>query len=831
MATRTAPSQWILLSTVLLLSVPKLISSALTTSKNDEVRLDLPFQDSFEHLPHTPCVTLFHRNGRIGCGSKSRDYETGRLVRLGSDELSDGSISDNIVIVMTDLEFNSENMQAIRKSDFAVYLEGILVTNSSVSNSDGATSPAPPSPRGYNTPSSSLNLDGGNYEWNPSGDSLDIMDLYSIPSVYVSDADLSEYLIKVSAGLDLSGDDNSSGKGGASTMAEFNYYMGPEGENSEGCLSWIDSDGETWNPKCLPLGGNSIWAVAGSPEDNDNNNNNKKKELVMIATSIDGYSMFHDSSPAANAAASNILAALLAAKLIGEISDDTLDASLSKRIAFGFFQGESFGYIGSRAFLRDAYFDKFECQTTDARFLEQEDGDDNAEEQESKAIPFEQGGQSCLYPLRPSMAFSDLGDISLMLAVDQVGVLQTQNTLYVHDANIASQNNDDNDVDCGDDFITNVMTSVMQNNNDDGADNTITVAQSSVEANDDDNGNVPTPPSPLTSLLQLSGGTIGGAVLTGYDQTFNKDGTYGSHLDNANYHGGNLNLDAIAAAATVLARSAVAIAYDLDDCDDGVEFAMETVRSATSQDETLVDLADCLFNDGNCQALKQYSLVERNNEIKRTGIDLGMHYPLGTPPNYYTNIYEPNFGQPFVKVASVVYGAYDGTEYGKTKGDTILMRPKQLEAAIHGMLNDFLGRGSASNNNEEEEEEENQTSCKTSTDCNNASNICQSSGDVAVCAGSNVCVCKRAHYHAALDEAIEAPPINRTRVFQIKDDDEGVSALYTEPYWSNDVGVTVYRQAAGNAGVWTLGIGVVVAVLSVGGTMLLKRRLTKEKLF
>ena len=91
------------------------------------------------------------------------------------------------------------------------------------------------------------------------------------------------------------------------------------------------------------------------------------KPTILIATGIDSTSMFHDLSPGANTAASNILAVLMAANLIGSsINDATLDG-LYGRIVFSFFQGESYGYIGSRRFLKDVIINEnskgFECAT------------------------------------------------------------------------------------------------------------------------------------------------------------------------------------------------------------------------------------------------------------------------------------------------------------------------------------------------------------------------------------------------------------------------------------------------------------------------------------
>ena len=56
------------------------------------------------------------------------------------------------------------------------------------------------------------------------------------------------------------------------------------------------------------------------------------------------------------------------------------------------------------------------------------------------------------------------------------------------------------------------------------------------------------------------------------------------------------------------------------------------------------------------------------------------------------------------------------------------------------------------------------------------------------------------------------------------------SALYTEPYWSADVGVRVYRDA-GDFGYWTLFVGFVCSFGFASASVYMKTLLVKEKLF
>jgi len=759
----------------------------VAASEETKPTLDEPFQDSFESLSHFGCVTVFHRNGRVGCGTTERNVQTGALKYLGQHgDSSSNNDKEPYVMVMDESDMTSDNIDTILAQNQNGLLQGILVLNST--SEDMVLSPDAQSPQGQNTPSSGVS--NSEYAWNPNGNGLINYDLYGTPMAYVRSAEVSDYVKGVSQENSQGGADN--------IMAEFDYYMGPDNMNSIKCLSWKDTADDVWRPKCLPLGGTSVWAVAGSPtipaDEERKLDEDKDRSVIMLATSMDATSMFHDASTGANSAASNILALLMAAKLLGaNVDDETLDG-LNKQIAFGFFQGESYGFTGSRAFFRDVAYPGFECD-------------------ESMTVPSvakkQDSSSACLYPLRPSLEFQNLGEISGMIAVDQVGALTTDQTLYVH--------NDGDDGSMGA-----FMSKILQASSTDE----FSVSASSVEEDDE----YPYPPTPLASLVQLSEGAVGGAVLAGYDDSYADKALYHSHLDSNEYR--SINLDSVAAAATLLARSALAAAYDDGSMDDdsldaAVEYATDLIPELSAEDETFVELSECLFTHGNCDMLKNYAAAEQQRNKDETGVDLGYQTPLGSPPNYYVSVYDINNGQPFVEVGDSWYGAYTGEDYGKNDNDFFSMRPTVLESSIRGMLDDFIGRGSVSNGNGDDD----LISCKKSSSACSSVSYCLQDGDRAVCSGSNVCVCSRAHYHIALDEALEAAPMNATGRFLVSDDDEGVSAMYTEPYWSATVGVRVYRHGGDRAGKIALFSGLTVAAACFVVVLQLKKKMKKEKLY
>lgn len=288
------------------------------------------------------------------------------------------------MMVLDEFDMTASTIGKIVSKNTDGLLKGILVLNSTGGENDAIyLSPEAQSPQGENTPSSAVS-GGSAYAWNSNGDGLVYSDLYGVPMAYVDSVEVSSQVRSVSQDSDKHG----------SIVAEFNYYMGPDESDSATCLGWTDVSDEEWSPKCLPVGGNSVWAVAGSPEVIDaDDNNDGQRPLVMVATSIDATSMFHDASPGANTAASNTLTLLMAAMILGKsVSDETLDG-LPNRISFGFFQGESYGFMGSRAFLRDVAYPGFECdeEMTVAAVAKQSDGK-----------------KACLYPLRPSLDFQVL---------------------------------------------------------------------------------------------------------------------------------------------------------------------------------------------------------------------------------------------------------------------------------------------------------------------------------------------------------------------------------------------------------------------------------------
>lgn len=87
----------------------------------------------------------------------------------------------------------------------------------------------------------------------------------------------------------------------------------------------------------------------------------------------------------------------------------------------------------------------------------------------------------------------------------------------------------------------------------------------------------------------------------------------------------------------------------------------------------------------------------------------------------------------------------------------------------------------------------------------------------------------RSHYHPALDEALSVAANAPTSRFEILDDDQGVSAMYTEPYWSSYVGVRIYNDAGNNLGMYASSIGAIFALACLVFVWRVEKTMVKQQ--
>lgn len=299
-----------------------------------------------------------------------------------------------VAAVVSGVLFNASTLEQLRATG---KVGGVLVLEDAdkpdLDAKDACFSHDVNTPQGDGTPSSRLSLDGS-YPWNPRGNGLMKGDL-SIPIALVGRSE-SEPMRNRAARNRQHGVNFR-----PAYFAHMWYYFGGAGVDSASCLRWLDRDGST-APKCLPLGGQSVWGTFGSRD---------SRPVVMATAGMDAASLFQDATYGANEAAGSIITLLAAADALSRVHS-ALSAA-PKQVALALFQAETYGFVGSRRFVADIGGD-FAC---------------------SNAVPRDRNGGTalCLDPLYPSLAFTglSLASIDALLVVDQVA-LDPSAALVVH---------------------------------------------------------------------------------------------------------------------------------------------------------------------------------------------------------------------------------------------------------------------------------------------------------------------------------------------------------------------------------------------------------------
>eukprot|EP00638_Chattonella_subsalsa_P004862 CAMPEP_0117754072 /NCGR_PEP_ID=MMETSP0947-20121206/12613_1 /TAXON_ID=44440 /ORGANISM="Chattonella subsalsa, Strain CCMP2191" /LENGTH=694 /DNA_ID=CAMNT_0005573095 /DNA_START=196 /DNA_END=2281 /DNA_ORIENTATION=- len=489
-------------------------------------------------------------------------------------------------------------------------------------------------PLGADTPFSDLTWSPG-YVWNPSGNAL-AWDGFDMPIVMVKEDSVQEVYDAAAHNL----------KTGLDAYpvyhANMEFYFGKADVTSVDCLGWEDIDGSR-DPQCLPLGGQSVWATQGVRD---------TRPVIMAVGGIDSAAMFHQMSFGANDAVATIVTILAAAEMLGR-AESTMSA-LSSQIAFGLFQAEEWGYIGSRRFVAD--ISSFTCNNI-------VDG--------SKT---DSGIDLCLDPLYPSLAFESLSldDIEHVIAVDQVGLKQSSSgtaDLYVR----------------GSDSASTLISSLVAVGNEVSNDLTVAEAQAS------SSGTYDLPPSPATSFLNADS-EISAALISGYNLEFT-DAAYHTPYD----EGTRLDSDVVALAAQFLAESLYVTAGG----DSSVGLGVDVDSGLVSE------LLSCMTQNSTCSLMEGYIHQDMANLKADTGLIVDYGYTL--PPMYYSGVFgsgvngQPTFSRNYDD-GSLSYGRF--TEEYDENTDFVYTVPSSLETFIRAFLADKMAQGSFR-----------ASSCSTSDDC------------------------------------------------------------------------------------------------------------------
>eukprot|EP00903_Cladosiphon_okamuranus_P018715 g17228.t1 len=763
---------------------------------------------------HAPCVRLFHSGGDVGCRTPGREGVAGPLLLVDSDQVlrdiedlgrprspkgkekelaSEGDVSvgspeslegmeDGLIAVIPAAFFNASVVDRLSATGL---LGGVLVLEevgtavaetvvgggdvedpeiSSPASAGGSaglgraiSNPDVKTPQGESTPSAAFDVDAS-YPWNSYGDGL-LMEALDFPVVLVTGDSVAEVLARSASNGPL---------GGSSWHYPLHkgrmafYFGGSEGDlNSQKCLGWTDINGDR-SPQCKPLGGQSSWASVGGAGEGG-------RETVFAVAGMDSTAMFHDRAPGANSAVSGLVALLSAAESLGGIgrSGGVDFSALPKQIVFAAFQGEAYGFTGSRRFLQDWLGVGITCH--------------------NKAGPSVSptGMEACLDPLYPSLEFQKLGRPAHVLAVDQVGCLP-ESKLWLHPSSGASSSDQ----------------GLVSRLSPGGAGGGIALANSSKPE---------LPSSPLTAFVKANP-QQSGFVISGYDENFSCP-HYHSHLDTRD----TVNANSVVAAAEVLAMSTLVLAG-------GAEAQAKNLEV----NSTLVEiLLDCLLEDWTCDTVKEYVVGELANLEGVLGFRVSVDAPF--PPTIYTGPLQFRYGGGMPTVRHTkddgswrLHSSW--TDSFDPDHDKIQLVPSLLELFCRAFLSEQAGSAHAGHYGETECRSSGDCPLE---ECQELHAPLFGSDRRPECVRGR-CGCPSGFHHIALDVGLERE--NQLDQYRVVDGAvEQGAPLWAEPNWRN-IGVEVYLHPGDAAGMVTVGLGAAVTAAGAVASWMLLRSLEKRKL-
>lgn len=739
-------------------------------------------------VAHAPCVRLFSSKGTTGCRTPHHDGTTAPLYHLAgfgaADQQAFLRLEEGVAVVM------SANMLNATVLDFLAtyaWTQGVIVLDE-----ESTTIPSPDvlTPQGQGTPSVAFTI-GPTHVWNPAGSGL-TMQKYDFPVVLATAADEGNGAAQVKAWAQHNGGLGRHGPYPRYT-AVFNFYFGPTSSSlsdpltSADCLGWKDVEGNLV-PQCLPMGGQSVWASL------DGRTGLQSKPTILLTAAMDGISLFHDKTPAANEAVASILTLLAATSALRNASvSGQIDLTAApSNLAVAFFQADEWGFAGSRRFVRDISPGKITCPVPIGGNLSRD------------------GTGSCVGPhgVYPSVAFQDLSleKIAHILAIDQVGVLSSPSVSAAVPLTALYNGAPP----------TALLEALAIASASLGIDNTSSVTPV--------NGAGAMPPTPLTSFLRETPG-LSGAVLAGYGGAGAGaefiDPRYHSHMDQASY----LDADSLTTVANLVARTAWSLAS-------GGEEGMDEI---VVQKEFIETLLACFTDDWDCPAMKQFREAEHDNLKNYLGQSYLYTPPVPQPPSYYSGVTASYQGLPLMRHTmeggnSGLFSAWPAEkDFVPNMEDKFYVVPKPLEAFLKGWLAYTLGGGgggataTATATTRAAVGAAANIPCKSPQDCDGL--LCDNNLSSRECF-IDICVCKSASfYHTALDPGLAPQP--EPGIFTILD---AKTPNWAEPNWAS-IGFAVFPDASARVEGLALGVGAGVGALSALGAWMVQRVLVKHHYF
>ncbi|KAG6720577.1 hypothetical protein I3842_03G069200 [Carya illinoinensis] len=277
----------------------------------------------YKFIDGYPCVRLLNLSGVIGCSNPGREMVVAPIVRYKNAI----ALSQPSAVLVSSDEIQSFFTRIWHDSSFAGNIAGVIVeSENEFQNKSKGFSPAGKFPLAEFAP-----YQNTSYEWNPIGSGI-MWNAYDFPVFLLSESStltLQEAAIK----------NEKSKKAYIADVAEFDLVMQTTKagtHDSETCLK---------EETCLPLGGYSVWSSL--PPINVSSSD-QSKPIILTMASMDSASFFRDKSLGADSPLSGLISLLAAIDALSHV--DGLD-DLTKQLVFIFFNGESWGYLGSRRFL------------------------------------------------------------------------------------------------------------------------------------------------------------------------------------------------------------------------------------------------------------------------------------------------------------------------------------------------------------------------------------------------------------------------------------------------------------------------------------------------
>ncbi|GMH62144.1 hypothetical protein TrRE_jg9648, partial [Triparma retinervis] len=418
--------------------------------------------------------------------------------------------------------------------------------------------------------------------------------------------------------------------------------MGKPSMSSEECLSWLDLSGSP-SPQCSPMGGQSVWA--SQPPDFTEE---RGGGTVMVATNMDGRTLFDGAVPAGDEVVSGIVTELLVARAIGGLGED-VKSKLNKRILFTFFSSETSGSLGSTKFFTDT-LTPFTCP------LPTQTTSDNA----TKPLPYDPNFPTCLNPLYPSLRFTSLPNtVPTTISLSSLG--SGGSTLYSLCYNGPDPSNQSQ--------IQSILSS-------------LSVPPGSATA---------LPPSPLDTLISMRPTSATGCVITSHPSS--PDPLVGTIYDTPS----RISLQNLASAATKIARAVVAdavVGVDGMTVPSASSYATSNVPAVTADDSEISKLLACFGSQGSaCEAVKDARAREDSRNALRTGYGIGYMRPMGEPPNYGGGVYTSGNEQPWIYLDGEMIAATGDGDKFESEGGFVTLQPSELSAALKGLLSYYLQDG------------------------------------------------------------------------------------------------------------------------------------------